>query len=107
MSPIAEYVYTVGNGSDAHKIRGQLLSRKLKNTTYKSQSHGSHRSSENVAIAAIVLAAIAIILVAFLFFMYQTKNRTKATTVVKQKLSTEDELQNRKAALGDDRMTSV
>ena len=107
MSPIEEYVYTVGNGSYVHKIRGQLLSTKLKNTTYKSQSHGSHGSSENVGIAAIVLAAIAIILIAFLIFMYQRKYRTKATTVVKQKLSTEDELQNRKATLGDDRMTSV
>jgi cbb3-type cytochrome oxidase subunit 3 len=104
MSPIAEYVYTAGNGSNVHKIRTQLLSGKLKTSTYKSQSHGSHRSSENVAIAAIVLATIAIVLIAFLFFMYQTKYRTKATTVVELKLSTEDELQYRNSTLGDDRI---
>jgi cbb3-type cytochrome oxidase subunit 3 len=60
-----------------------------------------------LGIAAIVIAAIAILLIAILCFMYQNKYRTKRMTEADEELSIREAQQNRTPTQGDFRMTGV
>jgi tetrahydromethanopterin S-methyltransferase subunit F len=57
---------------DINKYRGQILARKLKNSTHKSQNTVSKGG-----IAGIVIAVVIVILILILVFIYLRKRRVK------------------------------